>query len=348
MSVMQIVFLLTGLALFAVGAALAFAELKARAGALEVAAELVGYSTRSGASGGSYFHAVARYAGLDGEPRYLEASVGSSSPLGRVGDRLTVFVQPEDPDAAAIKSPLSLAIAVGVAVTGIVFCAVFFATFRPTPLSTASAAAVIGWLVWKLRSTLRGAPLLPEAWNEIRRARASARVFTERTKAEIRWAAAAALDTASGAQARTNRAAIPVLLVAGAGLVFLGGWLHRKTEVFLAKAVPAPGAVVDLVASDSDGSVTWAPLVEFEHEGRRHRFTDSVGSNPASYRRGDAVPVLYDPRNPADARIDRGRWNLAIPALIAAAGALFVVAGAWLLLRRGRTAPMPYSAPARP
>jgi len=46
------------------------------------------------------------------------------------------------------------------------------------------------------------------------------------------------------------------------------------------------------------------------------------------------VGVLYDPANPKDARIDRGRWNKAIPLLIGGFGALLCMLGLWMLLKR--------------
>jgi hypothetical protein len=46
------------------------------------------------------------------------------------------------------------------------------------------------------------------------------------------------------------------------------------------------------------------------------------------------VKVLYDPDGPRNARIDRGRWNLAIPLLVSAVGALLCSLGVWSASRR--------------
>jgi hypothetical protein len=126
---------------------------------------------------------------------------------------------------------------------------------------------------------------------------------------------------------------MPVLVLAGVGLVFLGAHLHRKTGLFLERAVGGSGVVVHLAANDSSDGVTWAPVVEFEHEGQRYRFKDSISSNPPSYRSGETVRVLYDPSKPADARIDGGIWNQGIPVLVGAFGALLCSLGVWMLFR---------------
>ena len=336
---MEVVLLIGGLFFLAFGALFLFDEARNRRGAISVPAELAGFSVgQSGASGASFFHAVARYPGLDGQLRYVESSVGSSSPLGSVGDRLTVLVHPADPEKAAIKSSLTYLLGTVLALVGLGCCALFFAIFRVTPFSLAGAAAVVGVSAWKTRGFVhdlfRNSSIASRAWNEYRSSVAGAKTFTDATKGTIRWAQPPALEGAVRTAEKANRLATPVLVLFGAGLLVLGLWLHRNTAAFLERAVPGDGVVVDLVASHSNGGVTWAPVVEFRHEGRAHRFRDSVSSNPASYRRGDGVRILYDPARPDDARIDRGRWNQAIPLSISVCGALLCALGLWRMARR--------------
>ena len=64
------------------------------------------------------------------------------------------------------------------------------------------------------------------------------------------------------------------------------------------------------------------------------RFKDSISSNPPSYRTGEVVGVFYDPDHPRDARIDRGRWNKAVPILIGGSGVFLCFLGLWILKRR--------------
>lgn len=333
---MEIVFLLAGLCFLAIGAALVVAEARTRRGAVEVAAELVGFSAgRRGASGARFFHAVARYVAPDGEVRYLESSVGSSAPLGRVGDALGVLVQPGDPEKAAIKSSVPYVLGGVLAAMGLGASILFFRTFRITTFSVASALAFVGLGAWKARGALREKPLSLEAWRRTKEKLLGVRVYTESTKGEIDWMEPAALQAATRGQQKASRFAMPFLLLAGGGLVFLGIHLHGRTEAFLERAVGGAGVVVELVANDSSDGTTWAPLVEFEHGGRKYRFKDSLSSSPPSHRRGDAVAVLYDPSRPADARIDRGFWNKGIPVLIGAFGGLLCALGVWMFSRRG-------------
>jgi Protein of unknown function (DUF3592) len=331
---MEIVFLLVGLVFVAFGLLVVVSEARVRRGAAEVRGEVVGFSSGPSASGSASFHTVAQYAGPDGQVRYVEGTVGSSVPLDSPGDAVTVLVHPDDPQSATLKSPLSYVIGVVLALMGLVSCAVFFAVFRVNAFSLASAVVVVGWGAWKARELFGKAPLALQAWREGKNGLSRARTFTEASKEQIRWADAAAVQDAIRTQRRTNRYAIPFLIVAGAGLFLLGAHLHKKTVLFLDTADRAQGVVVEMVSNHSSDSITWSPVVEFEAGGRKQRFKDSMGSNPPSYRTGERVGVLYDPANPRDARIDRGRWNTAIPLLVGGFGALLLVLGSWMMLKR--------------
>jgi len=332
---MEILFLLVGLIFVAFGLLALAAEVRTRRGACEVRGEVVGFSTvEGGASGGRYFHPVAQYAGLDGVTRYIEGSVGSSSPLESVGDAVTVLARPDDPESAAIKSSLSYILGVVIVLMGFASCTVFFAIFRISTFSVAGAVVVMSCGAWKLHGIIRDKPLPLAAWRDYKARILRSRIFTDATKGQIPWADPAALQTAVAKQKTANRFAIPFFLLAGVGLVLFGGHLRKQTEFFLERAVPAAGVVVDVVANDSGDTTTYAPVVAFEHQGRTYRFKDSVGSNPPSHRMGEAVRVLYDPGRPSDARIDRGRWNKVIPILIAISGGMFCALGIWLACRR--------------
>jgi len=331
----EIAFLLVGLFLAAIGVAIVVSEVRARSGAWTVPGEVIGFSTgKSRASGSASYYPVAQYVGVDGLQRYVEGSVGSSSPLGAVGDAVTVLVHPDDPEKALIKSALSYVIGAVLAVMGLVSCVVFFAVFRASTMSIAGAVGVVTWAAFKLRRSMRDKPLSIEAWRKYKDEALRPRVFTEANKAEIQWAEPAALQNAVAAQRKANRFAVPILLLGGVGLLFLGAHLYRNTATFLERAIWVPGVVVQMATNHSSNGNTYAPVVEFQHEGKKYRFKDSVSSNPPSYRTGEAVGVLCDPANPRDARIDRGRWNKGLPLLIGAGGAVLLVLGFWALKRQ--------------
>src|SRR3954452_12695804 len=177
---MEIILLLAGVAFVAVGALIIASEARLRRGASEVPGRLIGFATGETAEAGqSSFHAVAEYAGPDGQTRYLEARVGSSAPMGSVGDPLTVFVQPADPEKAAIKSSLPYVLGGILALMGAISCAVFCARFRLDGVSLAGAAVVVGYGAFRLRGSVRDKRAPALAWQQWRQRLFSARVFSE-------------------------------------------------------------------------------------------------------------------------------------------------------------------------
>lgn len=101
-----------------------------------------------------------------------------------------------------------------------------------------------------------------------------------------------------------------VFTIVGIGMLLGSLFVYQNTRSFLGKAVEANGRVIGLERSRSSStsstssSSTYRPVVEFTTaSGKRIEFTSSVGSNPPSYREGEAVTVLYLAADPYRARI---------------------------------------------
>ena len=97
-----------------------------------------------------------------------------------------------------------------------------------------------------------------------------------------------------------------------------------RTRAFLAQSAVVTGQVVELVGrqscedrdQDEDRdreacSTVWAPRIVFATvDGRDVEFVSAVAEAPPAYAEGDVVDVRYDPRRPAQARVDSvtGVW----------------------------------------
>jgi hypothetical protein len=99
-----------------------------------------------------------------------------------------------------------------------------------------------------------------------------------------------------------------VFAVVGVGLLIGDYFAYSNTRDFITKAKPAMGVVEKMVyhnSSSSSGSGTYHPQVRFrDGQGQEILFEDSIGSNPASYRVGESVEVLYEVSNPQHAHVN--------------------------------------------
>lgn len=119
------------------------------------------------------------------------------------------------------------------------------------------------------------------------------------------------------------------------GFAMLAGALfaYNNTSSFLKEAVMTDGTVIELLASRSDNSITYRPVVQFlSEQGQLIEFVSSTGSNPASYSQGEQVKVLYLPMQPSDAKINGffSLWGVAI--ILAGIGAVFFLTGAGIIV----------------
>ena len=301
---MEVVLLPFGFCCFVLGAAVIYSELRARLGRMAVLAHVVGWSSR-----GSSFNSVAQYSAPNSGTYYVESSVGSSIPLHAVGDPVTVFVDPQHPEHAEIKSTFTFVIGAAMMLAGCAALAGFWFLFHVGWYSVAMAFFVIGTMVVRAKKAWDRHPI---RWKDLQQYKdkevVSSRVFSEAQKGQIGWADPAAVASAVASFEKQNRYAVPVLLVFGLSLIFLACFLYGREAAFLGKAARASGQVVGLKASSSSGhSTTYAAMVEYRDDaGRSRRFTDSFSSSPPWYHSGQAVQVLYNPENMAEAQIDRG------------------------------------------
>ena len=147
-----------------------------------------------------------------------------------------------------------------------------------------------------------------------------------------------------------------VRLLRFSGRVWLGGGLvcllfalmfASRTLAFIHTAIATDGAIVGLAPGRGahDGEVSYAPIFRFAAvNGHIYTITSRVASNPPSVSPGQAVQVLYERKNPANAKLALfwPLWFLTI--LLAGIGISLAAAGYTLLLyarrRRQKNGPV--------
>ncbi len=121
------------------------------------------------------------------------------------------------------------------------------------------------------------------------------------------------------------------LIFGTVGLAMAGGgaWLWNNSESYVENGILTQGTVVDLVyKSDSDGSGTYAPVVEFtDRDGVSRRYHSNSSSNPASYSRGEKVDLYYMADAPEKAMIDSFTDRHLGPVVLGGMGLLFATVG---------------------
>jgi hypothetical protein len=326
----EVIFLIAGLSLITVGALIIVSEARSRHGTTPVQARVIGFSLGKSMNPNlASYHPVAEYIGLNGGKYYIEGSVGSSVPLHRVGQTMTVLATAREPEKAVLKSGLSYMLGGVLSFLGLVVLAVFWLTFRLNIFSVVTALLILGGLAAKIKRSWRTKPLSLEAWREYKKKALGTRVFTDASKDQISWADPLRVTSAIEGYRKANRFAVPVLLILGLSLLFLSYHFHGRTQTFIDTSDHAVGTVVGLSASDSsDGSSTYAAVVEYnDRRGVSFKFVDSFSSSPPYYQTGQAVNVLYSREDPNKAQIDRGLLNYWLTILFGVLAGLFLFMG---------------------
>ena len=127
------------------------------------------------------------------------------------------------------------------------------------------------------------------------------------------------------------------VLILGLLLASFGLWFRAKRTII--RTYQTEGVVIHLRKIPFEGWDTFSPVVRFTtHDGRALSFTDPISKFPPEYEVGEHTQVLYDPKDPHQARAVKKISDLFLPAemfgLLGTAlliAALIVAAGTWVL-----------------
>lgn len=126
-----------------------------------------------------------------------------------------------------------------------------------------------------------------------------------------------------------------VLLITVAGICLaIAVFSFVQTRLFYKRAEHSTGKVVQVEEQRGhDGEIAHVSIFEFvDSSGKVHTVRDSVASQPASHKVGDAVVVLYETRSPSDARLESFASLWLGSVVMASLGALALVFSLLLFL----------------
>ncbi|MEN8147472.1 MAG: DUF3592 domain-containing protein [Campylobacterota bacterium] len=123
------------------------------------------------------------------------------------------------------------------------------------------------------------------------------------------------------------------------GAVMVAGALYwaEHLHAYLDSAVRTQGVIVSQKSSYSDGSTTYAPIIEFApYKSKTVRFTSNVSSSSPSWKVGDSVNVFYDPNDTDDAIMDRGWFNYFFQLMLGLIGFIILGVSSWQLWKKSQ------------
>lgn len=124
-------------------------------------------------------------------------------------------------------------------------------------------------------------------------------------------------------------------------LGFLGWGVYAAYTAYRleTRGAATEGIVVAMDESNSDGTTTYSPIVEYQVNGQTYRFDSNNSTYPPQYAVGDRVAVRYAQDDPSTAQIDAWseRWLMPVILVPAMCLTLLVInVLAFLSFRKGR------------
>ncbi|MDC0711981.1 DUF3592 domain-containing protein [Stigmatella sp. ncwal1] len=119
-----------------------------------------------------------------------------------------------------------------------------------------------------------------------------------------------------------------IFLAAGVAMGVICLVTLARTRRFLAQAHETQAEVVGNHSRHRNRKSTYYPVLRYRTpEGTQHEVISPVGSNPPRYREGAQVPLLFNPANPQEVRINNFLNLWLLPLLFGLLGAAFLLVG---------------------
>jgi hypothetical protein len=120
----------------------------------------------------------------------------------------------------------------------------------------------------------------------------------------------------------------------GALLFVIGVFLFIRTRAFISSSQQTKGTVIRMLSSSgSEGGTVYAPVFKFTTiQGQVMEVEEKVYSSPPGFSVGEVVDILYDPRNPGNARPKKWSSLYFVPLLLSGLGAVFGGIGVVVLI----------------
>ncbi len=111
----------------------------------------------------------------------------------------------------------------------------------------------------------------------------------------------------------------------GVTFLIVAFFMMRSEISFREGAIATPGTVIDLAPTQSSkGSTSYRPVFNYtDRDDKVHTVTGSLVSSPPSFRRGEAITVLYRPEDPEGAQIYSFMESWLLPLIFGSIGTTF-------------------------
>jgi len=122
------------------------------------------------------------------------------------------------------------------------------------------------------------------------------------------------------------------LFLAGILLLYFALRAYNNTNSLLQEGIKTTAVVVKMVSSSSSDGTTYRPIFEFTDRGNTVRtYESSVSSSPPSYKVGDKVKIVYNPKEDDEVKTitfwGLYRWTII---LLCIASPLLIIGGGYL------------------
>lgn len=291
---------------------------------------VIGVREKKGSKNGPHYYGVLEFKAPDGSRREQISGFGSSSILNRIpGQYVKLMMMPDNPDKVRRPTVVLMFFGLVFVLPGLLVLNTAVQTFEPNFMMIVLPIGFIGFLAVKIWMSIQRVPEeeRQQKMKEFKSKRTKGFSFSESNKSKGRLLETSEITEIVKKHVKQAKLFGYVMLVVslglGGGAYYLGLDMKERLETGLRASGEIVGREYKRSSGDSQG--TYSAVVRFvDQNGKRHKFTEKHGSSHPTFRKGDAVEVIYNADDPKDAIVDHGLWNWLLSGGLGLAAALIL------------------------
>jgi uncharacterized membrane protein HdeD (DUF308 family) len=353
-----VIFFLVGFAMLVAGVAIIIYEYRIKTSSIKIKGHVSGVAKeekKRKKNSTTFYYLLYKFIAPNGKEQEFRGRIGSNAipKPEKVGQPVTIlYTEGKTPKVNGKGMYILGAVLIAM---GLLFSGIYVVNFEFNWIAAVVAIAVILFAAVKILTFAAKVPTIKNASSfseAIQVAVAENKKFMAKTEGK-RTTGYSKLD-ASQAYTKMDKTevekakkkqsvpgwvAIPVGLIA-IGLLIGSYYTYKNQSEFLATAILTEGKVIDFKESyDSESGYTYAPIIRFTVGTQSITFTDNMGSSNPSEKRGDKVPVFYNPNDYNDAQMDKGWLNWLLPIILCIIGVVLLYSTSYIYRNRRKKKP---------
>ncbi len=279
------------------------------------------------------YASVYKFTAIDGIERICRSGISSSNMTTKpIGTPQKIRYRTENPNQAKVKNNSFLLLGVLCLIISVILAFVYFSSVDTSITSVLLLLVFLVYFAFRIFNRFDGKNIT-EKFQKMDKKKGFFESLEKNTQPITDEETFLGAESFKSEQSKYNamlKKWMPVNYAIAFGMIFGSLYWTHDVYQFSQKAITTTGKIVAFKqgrSTSSDGRTiyTYAPIISYEVNGQKLEYTSKVSTSSPSRKTGEMVEIMYNPKNPTEAMIERGIMNYILEIILFTAGIAILI-----------------------